>query len=56
MQQMIDSIAMAVEKLARNKSLREHMGEEGRKYAIDTFLVSERTKQMNRYYDEIVRN
>lgn len=55
MQQMIEEISEAVKKLAIDKNLREQIGKEGRNYAMNTFLVSERTKQMNYFYDEIIR-
>lgn len=55
MEQMVAEISEAIEKLAMNKDLRVQMGKKGREHAMNTFLVSERTKQMNQFYDEIVR-
>lgn len=54
MQQMVDEIAAAISNLAKDKSLREKMGQAGRRYALETFLVTEKTKKMNEFYDKIV--
>lgn len=54
MSEMIDEIADAIVHLANNKELREKMGQAARTHALDYFLISKRTDQMNKFYREIL--
>lgn len=55
MAKMIDECSKAITDLATDSSRRKMMGSLGRKYALEHFMISERTKMMNEYYEIVVR-
>lgn len=55
MDKMIDECSEAIERLATDSLQRAKMGLMARKYALNNFLISERTNRMNEFYDIAVR-
>lgn len=54
MAEMIEQVAEAILKIAEDKELRDKMGKAAREHALETFLISSRTMQMNKFYAEVV--
>lgn len=52
---MIDEMAEAIKMLASDKEKRECMGLAARKHALESFTLEARTRQMNEFYEEIVK-
>ena len=53
MDMMIQKVKEAIEVLANDSTKRVEMGRKARAHAMKNFLISERTKQMNCYYEEV---
>ena len=53
MNMMIQKVTEAIEVLANDSAKRVEMGRKARTHAMKNFLISERTKQMNCYYEEV---
>lgn len=55
LQEMIEHITNSIIDLAQNVDKREKMGITAREYALENFLMEERTKRMNKYYERVAK-
>lgn len=56
MEIMIHKMSVAIKELAEDSSKRTEMGSAARSYAQQHFSMSERTKQMNAFYEKVVKD
>lgn len=54
MERMVNQISDAILNIAENEELRINMGIAAREHAIKNFMISNRTDQMVRFYEEVV--